>query len=72
MDLLAHALAEGGVDQLVTLDAALAGELRLNHHRLEVLAVAEHFDVLARETAFDALFHAFWSHHLRSSVCSRI
>src|SRR5689334_12756759 len=46
VDLLAHALAERRVDELVALDAAPAGELRGDDERLEVLSVADHFHVL--------------------------
>src|SRR5688572_4285154 len=55
VDLLAHAIAERLVNQLVALHAALACERIGHHHRLEVLAVADDFDVLADEAAFDAL-----------------
>jgi hypothetical protein len=48
VDLLAHALAERRIDQLVALHAAAAGELRGDDERLEMLAVARDFDVLAR------------------------
>src|SRR5687768_14105482 len=64
VDLLAHAVAKGGVDQLVALHAALAGEGARHHHRLEVLPVAEHLEVLAGEPARDSRLHAFRCHHL--------
>src|SRR5882672_5067039 len=44
VDLLAHALAERGIDQLVALHAAAAGKFRRNDERLEMLAVARHLD----------------------------
>ena len=46
VDFLAHALAERGVDQLVALYPAAAGERRRHHERLEVLPVAHHLDML--------------------------
>ena len=67
MDFLAHALAERGIDHLMALDAALAGELPADHERLEMLAVADHFDVLAGEPAFDSLLDAFRSDQWRFS-----
>src|SRR5688500_14893005 len=65
VDFLAHALAERAIDQLVALDAAFAGELRRDDHGLEVLAVADDFDVLAGESALDAALHAFGSDHVQ-------
>ena len=58
MDLLAHTLAERGVDQLVALHAAPALEGARHHQRLEVLAVADDFDVLAGEAGLDACLDA--------------
>jgi hypothetical protein len=72
VDLLAHALAQRGVYQLVALHAAAPGELVRDDERLEVLAVADHLDVLAGETALDACLHAFGGHHVNASACSRI
>jgi hypothetical protein len=63
VDLLAHALAKRRVHQLVPLDAVPAGELARNDERLEVLAIAEHFHVLARESGLDRLLDAFGSDH---------
>src|SRR5262249_50861649 len=63
MDLFPHALAERRVYQLVALHAAAAGELRRDHQRLEVLAVADHLEVLAGEPRRDARLHAFHVDH---------
>src|SRR6266850_603791 len=63
VDLLAHALAERRIDALVALHPAAAGELRGHDHRLEVLAVADHLDVLAGQPRFDALFDAVRRDH---------
>ena len=63
MDLLAHELAERLVDELVALHATLAGEFARHHDRLEVLAVAEYFDMLAGEAGLDPLRHAVGSDH---------
>src|SRR5687767_3095818 len=59
VDLLAHALAERGVDELVALHAALAGKRGRDHQRLEVLAVADDFHVLAGQAGRDAGLDAF-------------
>src|SRR6185436_14133277 len=72
VDFLAHALPERGVDELVALHAAPAFEFLRHDHRLEVLAVAAHLDVLAREPGFDALLHAFSRHHVNLAACSLI
>src|SRR5919204_481514 len=63
VDLLAHALAERGVDQLVALHAVAAGEFIGNHERLEMLAVAQHLDVLAGEGGLDRLLDALRRDH---------
>src|SRR5215213_2420636 len=63
MNLFAHAIAERGVDHLVALHAVLAGEARCHDQRLEMLAVADHLHVLARELGFDALLDAFGGDH---------
>src|SRR5262245_2547509 len=70
VDLLAHALAERGVDELVALHPAAPGELARNDERLEVLAVADHFQMLAGNPARYAFLHAFCSDHLNASACS--
>ena len=67
MNFLAHAIAERRIDQLVALDAAFAGELRRDDHGLEVLAVADHFEVLAGEPALDAALYAVRSDQWRFS-----
>jgi hypothetical protein len=63
VDLLAHAFAERGVDELMALHAVAAGELVRDDQRLEVLPVADHFDVLAGERALDALLDAVRRDH---------
>ena len=67
MNFFAHAIAERGIDQLVALDAAFTGELRGDDHGLEVLAVADHLQVLARKAAFDAAFYAVRGNQWRFS-----
>src|SRR5882672_6860875 len=64
VDLFAHAVAQRRVDQLVALDAALAGERARHDQRLEVLPIAGHLDVLARNPGLDTRLDAFRSHHL--------
>src|SRR5436190_4366238 len=58
VDFLAHALAERRIDKLVALHAIASGERIGNDQRLEVLAVADHFHVLAREPGLDARLDA--------------
>src|SRR6478609_6173875 len=58
VDLLAHALAQRPVDELVALHAALAGEGARHDQRLEMLAVADDLQVLAGEAGGDALLDA--------------
>ena len=66
MDLLPHALTQGGVDQLVALDPVAAGERARYDQRLEVLPVAADLDVLAGEAGFDAAFDALRGDQWRS------
>src|SRR3989442_2316064 len=63
VNLLAHALAERRIDQLVALHAAAAGELGGDDERLEMLTVARHLDVLAGEPGLDSLLYAFRRNH---------
>src|SRR5205085_3557031 len=63
VDLLAHALAQRRIDELVALHAISAGELRRHDEGLKMLAVAGDFDALAGERALDALLDAFWRDH---------
>src|ERR1700752_640929 len=49
VDLLAHALSQRRVHQLMALHAAAARELGRDDERLEVLSVADHLDALAVE-----------------------
>src|SRR5688500_9941279 len=63
VDLLAHPVAECGIDELVALHAVLPGEIGRHDDRLEMLAVADHLDVLAGEFRLDALLDAVGSDH---------
>src|SRR5689334_23300290 len=63
VDFLAHAVAEGRVDQLVALDAALAVESGGDDQRLEMLAVANDLDALGGELRFDSGLDAFGRNH---------
>jgi hypothetical protein len=67
VDLLAHALAERGVDELVALDAVAAGERARYDQRLEVLPVADDLDVLAGKACFDPLLYAVRRYQFRFS-----
>src|SRR5437773_735833 len=63
VDLLAHALTQRGIHQLVPLHAAAAGELGRDDERLEMLAIADHLHVLTGEAGLDTLLDAFRCHH---------
>jgi hypothetical protein len=67
VDLFAHALAERRVHELVALYAAAAGEFARNDERLEMLAVAHDFDMLAGEAGLDSLLYAFGAYQCRFS-----
>src|SRR5437764_1466543 len=70
VDLLAHAVAERGVNQLVPLHAATALESRRYDERLEVLAVARDLAVPAGEARLDAGLDALCAHHVIASACT--
>ena len=53
VDLLAHAVAERRIDELVARDARQAANASRDDQRLEMLAVAGDVDVLAGEAGFD-------------------
>ena len=53
MDLLAHAIAERAVHQLVALDPAQALECRTDDQRLEMLPVAVDLDLVAGKSGLD-------------------
>jgi hypothetical protein len=53
MDLLAHAIAKRLVDELMTLHAGLSNECFAHNHGLEVMTIADHFQVLTLEIVFD-------------------
>ena len=55
VDLLAHAVAEGRVDELVLLDHPLAAEQRAHDDGFEMAAVADHLDVFGLEALLDVL-----------------
>src|SRR5207245_11448337 len=63
VDFLAHALPERRVNQLMTLHPAPPRELAGHDQRLEMLAVADHFHMLAAEPRRDSRPHAFRRHH---------
>src|SRR5207237_10577903 len=63
VDFLAHALAERRVDELMALHAAAPGGLGGHDQRLEMLPVADHLHVLAREPRPAALLDALRLHH---------
>src|SRR3990172_12084303 len=64
VNFLAHALPPRLVNELVALHAAPAGEKVRHDQRLEMLAVADHLQVLARQPRRNALLHAFDRDHV--------
>ena len=75
MYFLAHAIPQRPVDRLVLLDPGLAAEFRAYDHRLEMLAVADHLDVIAREAVLDVRPDLFGGDHfngvLSDEACNR-
>src|SRR5574340_141512 len=69
VDLGVHAGAERVVDQAVLLDHVLAGKGRADDHRLEMLAVAVQFDVVARQLLGDPAFDVFGGNHVSCLAC---
>lgn len=68
VDLLAHAIAERRIDELVALHPVAAGKLGRHDERLEMLAVAHHLDMLAAEARLDAALHALRGNQFRFSL----
>jgi hypothetical protein len=66
VDLLAHAVSERAVHQLVPLHQPLALEKPRDDQRFEVLPVAVHFEGFALEACGDVAFDVVGSHHDRS------
>src|SRR6185295_8921293 len=65
VDLLAHAIAERRIDELVLAHAREAGELRAHDHRLEVRAVAPDLEVGHGEAIADGLLDGAGFDHVR-------
>jgi hypothetical protein len=63
VDLLAHPIAERGVDELVLAHLGEPFECGADDHRLPVLAVAGDFEVLARQAGGDRLLDGFGRGH---------
>src|SRR5262249_4592775 len=62
--LLAHALAERGVHELVTLHPRFPAEGLAHDQRLEVLAVAGHAHFAARQSRLDVAAQVLGCHHV--------
>src|SRR5687768_5175973 len=62
VDLLAHALAERAVHELMLPHARQSTEARAHDDRLEMMSVAGDFDVVALEALLDASANGFWIH----------
>src|SRR5581483_11606030 len=75
VDLFAHALTQRAIDDLVLLHPALAAELGADDHSLEMMAIADHLDVFASQTALDVGPDLIRCKHGRrgfsGAVCSR-
>jgi hypothetical protein len=63
MNFLAHAVAQSGINQLVTLHAVSAFESLADHYSLEMLAVASDFQVLAGQAGAYSEPHAIRCNH---------
>src|SRR3954464_1688523 len=63
MDLLAHAIPEGPVHELVALHAVLTSKIGRDDQRLEMLAVTDHLQVIAGQPGGDALLDAVGGNH---------
>jgi len=63
MDLLAHAIAQRGVNELVLPYFGEPRELLAHDHSLKVLPIATDFDMLAIEAGRDGVLDLFGSNH---------
>ena len=63
MNLLAHPVAQGRIDQLVPGNPAFPGEGLAYNKRLKVLPVAVHLDMLTCQACGDSLLNGGWSNH---------
>ena len=63
MYFLAHAIAQSGVDHLVALYAAPPFERPADDQRLEMLAVAGYFQVIASKAGADPTSDTVWRNH---------
>src|SRR5215471_523269 len=71
VDLRSHSLSQSGVDELMSLDPALAAECLAHDERFEVLTVPCDAHLGALESFFDIAANLFRRHHASASICSR-
>src|SRR6185436_1448152 len=72
VDFLAHAIPESPVDDLVLLHARFTAEFRTHDHRLEMMAIANHFDVIACEAVPDIGPDLFRGNHSTPSSVTQL
>jgi hypothetical protein len=70
VDVLAHALAQRGIHELVLAHLGKPAELRAHDHRLEMTTVAGDFDVVALKTLLYALPDEIGIHFDTNVECS--
>ncbi len=63
MNLFAHAIPQRPIDDLMLLDPRLAPELRTHDHRLEMMAIAGHVNVIARKVLLNIGLDLFRGDH---------
>jgi hypothetical protein len=63
MNFFAHAIAERAVYELVALYARFPAKGFTDDQGFEVLAVADHFQMLTGQMFFDVALYVFWSNH---------
>lgn len=63
MDLLAHSIAQGRVDQLVLLNASLPGKDIREYDGLEMMTIAADFYPRARYAGLYKALNVLWRYH---------
>ncbi len=71
MNFCTHTVAQCLVHALMALHAALAGKFLAHHHRLEMLAVTNHTEVVGSHALLDIFLNAFCRDHNSPSRTSR-
>ncbi|MFM1849424.1 MAG: hypothetical protein RL446_263 [Pseudomonadota bacterium] len=63
MNLGLHAIAQGGIDQLMPCNESLALKEWANDNRLEVVTVTVDRDVVTAEAGLNVVLNVLWSDH---------